>query len=110
MDYVYRPGLKGKGKWWPYPPPPMGGSTPWVPSEAEVKWLATGKGLRGRKTTDKHALCVGGPWHGCKVRRRWYLTKKTKWLMATMPAVFTCPPYYGRYQWDLSTERYQWLD
>lgn len=113
---TYRPGLVNKSaRWWPTPPKPTGGTVEWEPKEAEIKWLATGKGVR-KKSTETHMLCVGGPYHNERVL--YNMKKKTgrekvKLIIATLPDVFVCPPYRGRYELDKTNEdpkehRYVW--
>lgn len=108
---TYRPGLRSKSaRWFPRPPKPTGGSVPWEPKEAELKWLATGKGVR-KKSTETHKLCVGGPYHNERVlydMRKKTGREKVKLTIATLPDVFTCPPYSGRYELDRTEDRYVW--
>lgn len=108
-SYRYRPGLaSAKGRWWPSKPPPSGGHGTWQPREAEVKWLATGKGLR-KKSTKTHTLCAGGPLHGIKVKRVVKITTGRKAVpFVAMPDLFAVPPYRGHYAYDKSLDRYEW--
>jgi hypothetical protein len=106
---IYRPGLaRETSQWWPKKPKPSGGVSPWEPGEAELKWLATGKGVR-KKSTATHMLCVGGPYHNARVQYHFYKkTGRVKYLEATMPDVFTTPPFNGRYKLEKVGEPTEW--
>jgi hypothetical protein len=112
VRFIYRPGLREESRWWPSKPKVTGGLIPWEPGEKELKWLATGKGVR-KKSTETYILCVGGPYHNNRVQYR--LDKKTGRVRETvcvLPDVITCPPYSGRYRLKRQEEpadwRYEW--
>lgn len=108
MIFIARPGMK-RSLWVDgIKPPASGGPVKWMPGEHETRWLL-GKRKITKKSTAKHAVCAGGPYHNDKVRRVFQakIGKKSQ-TISELPKVFTVPPYSGRYEWSNDSDRYEW--
>ena len=107
MDFEVRPGLSRRSTWHPHR---IIGIQPWEPSEAERKYRE-GKAQPRKHSTETETVCVGGPYHGERIRSRWHRGRgETKTLVAELPDAFSCAPWRGTYRWLRDRDVMVWCD
>lgn len=107
MNYNVRPGLSRPSLWHPYR---LVGIQSWEPTEAETKYRE-GRAQPRKQSTETETVCLGGPYHGERIRSRWHRGRgAARVLVAELPDSFTCTPWRGTYRWLKNRDVIVWCD